>query len=473
MPDETFTLRSPMPVSAEELYAWHARPLALRRLQPPWEAARIVKQEGAFGADGFRITMRTRTVGPLSATWLAEAFDFRPGRGFQDRSLSGPFAYWNHAHEMIPDGPESSLLEDRIDYRVPLGAAGRLFGGGMLRRRLAAIFAYRHALTASDLRRHNEFRERPRLTIAITGSRGLVGAELVPFLTTGGHRVIRLVTGSANRPYDDGTSWVPWKSEAPLPAGTFDGVDAVIHLAGDNVAEGRWSDAKKRKILDSRTIPTRLVAEAIAAAPADRRPKVFLCASAVGAYGSRGDEELTEDSPTGTGFFPEVARAWEEACEPARAAGVRVASLRIGVVLSPRGGALGKQLLPFKMGAGAVLGSGEQWVPWVTVGDTVGAIHHCLMSERVRGPVNVVGPNPATSREFTKTLGRVLRRPAFMWLPRPMLRAMFGEIADEALLASMRARPAKLLASGFRFDHPGLESALRSLLGAGPPRPES
>lgn len=465
MPNETFTLRSAMPVSAEELYAWHARPLAFQRLQPPWEAARVVRQEGEFGADGFRLTMRAKTLGPLKSTWVAETFDFRPGRGFQDRCLEGPFSYWNHAHEMIPDGPESSFLEDRIEYRVPLGAAGRLFGGRMVRARLSATFAYRHFLTASDLRRHNQFRERPRLTVTVTGSRGLVGSELVPFLTTGGHQVIRLVTGRASAAYDDGTTWVPWKPDAPLPAGTFDGVDAVIHLAGDNVAEGRWSDAKKRKILESRTVPTRRVAEAIAAPPPERRPKVFLCASAVGFYGNRGAEELTEDSPAGAGFFPEVVREWEAACEPAREAGVRVANLRIGVVLSPRGGALGKQLLPFKAGAGAVLGGGRQWLPWITVGDTVGAIHHGLMSEDVRGPVNLVGPHPSTNREFTKALGRVLRRPAFLWLPRPALRAMLGEVADEALLASMKVIPAKLLASGFHFDHADLESALRFLLG--------
>jgi uncharacterized protein (TIGR01777 family) len=453
-----------MPVSAEELYAWHARPLAFQRLQSPWEAARLVKQEGEFGTDGFRLTMRAKTVGPLRATWVADAYDFRPGRGFQDRCLKGPFAYWNHAHEMIPDGPGSSFLEDRIEYRVPLGAVGRLFGR-TVRKRLAAIFAYRHFLTASDLRRHNEFRDRPRLTVAVTGSRGLVGSELVPLLTTGGHRVIRLVTGRASAPYDDGTAWIAWKPEAPLPPGAFDGVDAVIHLAGDNVAEGRWSDAKKRRILESRTLPTRFVAEAIAATTPDRRPKVFLCASAVGFYGSRGGEELTEDSPAGTGFFPDVVREWEAACEPAREAGVRVANLRIGVVLSPRGGALGKQLLPFKAGAGAVLGGGRQWLPWITVGDTVGAIHHALMSEEVRGPVNLVGPRPATNRDFTKTLGRVLRRPALLWLPRPVLRAMFGELTDEGLLASIRALPAKLLAAGFRFDHGDLETALRFLLG--------
>ncbi len=425
-----------------------------------------MKQEGTFGTDGFRLTMRAKTVGPLKSTWIAEAFDFQPGRKFQDRALKSPLAYWNHTHNFIPDTETTSFLEDHIEYGAPLGMLGRFFGAGMVKRRLATIFAYRHALTASDLKRHTRFKDKPRMTIAVTGSRGLVGAELVPFLTTGGHTVIRLVTGNATSPYDDGTRWVPWKPETPLDPSTFEDVDAVIHLAGDNVAEGRWNAAKKRKILDSRTIPTQHIAEAIASLPMERRPKVFLCASAVGFYGDRGEVELTEESPGGSGgFFPEIARVWEDACAPARDAGVRTVNLRIGVVLSPRGGALGKQLLAFKMGAGAVLGSGKQWVPWITNGDTVGAIHHALMTNDLNGPVNLVGPNPVRNREFTKTLGRVLHRPAFFWLPRFALRTMFGEITDNALLASMNAKPTKLLASDFAFDHPDLEGALRFLLG--------
>jgi uncharacterized protein (TIGR01777 family) len=465
MPNETFTLRSPMPVSADELYAWHARPLAFQRLQPPWERTTVLKQEGRFGTDGFFITLRTNTVGPLRGTWRAEAFDFQPGRRFQDRQLKGPFAFWNHTHLMIPEGADASTLEDLIEYRVPFGLPGRLFAGGPVRRRLATVFAYRHFLTASDLYRHKRFRDKPRLTIAVTGSRGAIGSELVPFLTTGGHRVVRLVTGNAPPPYDDGTKWVAWNPAAPLDPSALEGVDAVVHLAGDNVAEGRWSAAKKGRILDSRTVPTRHIADAIAAVPQEQRPKVFVCASAVGFYGSRGEEELTEDAPTGTGFFPEVVRAWEAACAPARDAGARTVNLRIGVALSLSGGALAKQLFAFKAGAGAVLGSGTQWVPWITTNDIVGAIHHALYTDGLTGPVNAVSPHPVTNRTFTKTLGGVLRRPAFFWLPRPALRALFGEIADEALLASMKARPTKLATNGFTFDHAELEPALRFLLG--------
>jgi hypothetical protein len=462
MPDSVFTFRSRVPAPAEAVYAWHSRPLAFQRLQPPWETATVEHEEGAFGTDGFRVRIRTGLIGPLGATWLAEAFDYAPGVRFRDRQLKGPFARWTHTHSFVPDGPTASFLEERIEYAVPLGALGRLFGGRMVRRRLEAMFAYRHALTASDLTRHAAFAHLPRKTVVVTGSRGLVGSELVPFLTTGGHRVIRLVTGPERPSFDDGTEWVTWNPNAPPPPNVLARADALVHLAGENVAQGRWSAAKKARIVNSRTGPTRLLAEAVAA---QKRPFAFVCASAVGVYGSRGDEELTEAATGGTEFFSEVGRAWEAACAPARDAGARVVNARVGVVLSPKGGALGKQLLPFKLGAGAVLGSGKQWVPWVTIGDTVGALHHALMSAAVRGPVNVVAPRPVTNRAFAKALGRVLRRPAFFWLPRAALRVLFGEVADAALLASMRAVPAALTADGFAFDHPDLEPALRFLLG--------
>ncbi|MFM8274339.1 MAG: SRPBCC family protein, partial [Gemmata sp.] len=194
MHNSTFTMRTPVPASAEELYAWHARPLAFRRLTPPWEATAVVKQEGAFGTDGFRATVRTNIVGPLNGTWVAEVYDFQRGRRFQDRQLSGPFAHFNHLHEFVPDGDNRSVLVDHIEYRVPFGIPGRVLGSGLVQRRLAAVFGYRHFVTASDLGRHAKFSEKPRLTVAVTGSRGLIGSELVPFLTTGGHKVTRLLT---------------------------------------------------------------------------------------------------------------------------------------------------------------------------------------------------------------------------------------------------------------------------------------
>ncbi|MFO0800360.1 MAG: TIGR01777 family oxidoreductase [Gemmataceae bacterium] len=464
MNNSTFRRRSPMPASADDLYAWHARPGAFARLTPPWETADVVGVEGAFGTPGYRVTVRTRLVGPVGGTMVAGHPAFIPGREFRDVQITGPFARWEHTHRFLPDGPDSSNLEDDIEYRLPLGSVGKLFGGGMVERRLGAMFSYRHAVTASDLRRHGAFRDRPRLRVAVTGSRGLLGTELTHFLTTGGHRVVRLVRGEIPKPaFDDGTESVSWNPTAAPPPELLAGCDAVIHLAGENLADGRWTDRKRRAIRDSRVTPTRLLAEAVAMM--SNGPRVFLSGSAVGVYGDRGDEVLTEVSAPGSGFLADVGREWEAAATPAADAGARVAFLRTGIVLTPRGGALAKQLPASRAGAGAVLGDGRAWFPWVTSGDWVGAVHHVLMTDALRGPVNVCAPNPVTNREFTKTLARVLRRPALLRLPRAALRVMFGAMADEALLTSLRAVPRVLEASGFAFDHPDAEAALRFVLG--------
>lgn len=298
------------------------------------------------------------------------------------------------------------------------------------------------------------------LTIAVTGSRGLIGSALVALLAADGHRAVRLVTGMATPPPGDGTPWVPWEPMSPVDPAVFAGADAVVHLAGENLADGRWTAAKKARIRDSRVTPTRHVAAAAAAGGV----KVFVSGSAVGIYGDRGDEELTEDSPPGTGFLADVCREWEAAAEPAVAAGRRVVWLRTGMVLSVAGGALAKQLPAFRFGGGAVLGSGRQWVSWVGIGDVARAIRHALTADVVSGPVNVVSPDPVTNREFARALGRVLRRPVLLTLPRFMLRAAFGEVADAALLASQRAVPRKLSAAGFAFERSELEEELRHLL---------
>jgi uncharacterized protein (TIGR01777 family) len=464
---ERFELRSPLPATAEDVYAWHARPAAFLRLQPPWEQIDVQSQTGSFAAGELDVRFRAKCVGPTRHQWHVQFFDFEPGRGFKYRQVRGPFAEWVHTHRFIPDGA-NSFIENIAEYRLPFGPVGHAFGAGPADDRLRAMFDYRHALLASDLRRHELYRDRPRMKIAITGSRGLIGSELALFLATGGHHVRRLVsgTGPVKKPdFEDGTEYVSWNPQAPVDPALLDGFDALIHLAADGISIGRWTNEKRTRILESRTIPTRHLAEALAKLPSERRPKSFLSASAVGIYGDRGDEILTEESSEGSGFLADVCKEWEAATEPAEAAGVRVVKLRIGAVLTPKDGALGKQLFAFKAGLGAVLGSGKQWMPWITVHDVVGAIHHGLMSERLAGPVNLMAPEPVRNREFTKTLGRVLWRPAFNWLPRPALKLMFGDIADAALLASMRGVPNKLVADGFTFDNTPLEAGLRFLLG--------
>lgn len=467
-PDMTVTTslwRSPMPVSAEELSDWHDRPGALQRLLPPWERVQILNIQGRLSTGQQRVVFRLVLGGIVPIRWEAEASNYQRGQGFVDVQLRGPFAEWRHVHRFIPQDEERALLQDEVSFRLPGGFLVRGLANRTVRKRLDRIFRYRHQVTASDLHRHRKYRHLPRQRIAITGSRGLIGSALVPFLTAGGHEVIRLLSRPATPAYDDGTLWHVWPAEEPAPNAQLTQVDAVIHLAGENIAIGRWNAQKKQRIRESRVGPTRRLAEVLAALPSGQRPHTLLCASAVGFYGHRGEEELLEDSPAGEGFFPEVCQQWEAATEPARQAGIRTVHLRFGAVLSPRGGALAKQLPAFRWGLGAVLGSGQQWFSWISIEDAIAAIYHCLMEPSIQGPVNIVAPEPVPQRTFTKTLGRVLRRPACAWLPAPVVRCLFGELADHALLVSTRARPGKLLATGFTFDYPDLESALRFLLG--------
>ncbi|OFV87535.1 MAG: TIGR01777 family protein [Acidobacteria bacterium RBG_16_70_10] len=296
------------------------------------------------------------------------------------------------------------------------------------------------------------------MRISVTGSSGLIGSALVPFLTAEGHevgRVVRSTTAAGAWRWDPGAGHVD--------AGAVNGKDAVVHLAGETIAAGRWSAARKARIRDSRVRGTRVVAQAVARA--DPRPKALLCASAMGFYGDRGDERLTEASAPGRGFLCEVSREWEEACAPARDQGVRVVNLRFGIVLSPAGGALAKMLLPFRLGAGGVVGSGKQWWSWVALDDAVGAIQHALVTAGLSGPLNVAAPNPVTNAEFTRTLGRVLARPTLFPVPVFAARLAFGEMADALLLASARVVPERLQQTGYVFRHPELEGALRHLLG--------
>ena len=294
--------------------------------------------------------------------------------------------------------------------------------------------------------------------IAVTGASGLVGSELIPLLTAGGHQVTRIVRGDAG---DDEVRWDP--AAESFDASPLKGVDAVVHLAGENVGGGRWTGAMKQRIRDSRVGGTRVLCEGLARMQSP--PKVLVAASAIGFYGNRGDEWVDESSTAGGGFLSEVCQEWEAAMQPAKDAGIRVVQLRIGVVLSPSGGGLSKMLTPFKLCAGGVIGNGRQYWSWISIDDAAGAIHHALMTESLSGPVNAVAPNPATNREFTKTLGRVLRRPTIFPMPAFMAKLMLGEMAEDLLLSSTRVEPKKLQDTGYEFRQPTLEKSLRHVLG--------
>jgi len=291
--------------------------------------------------------------------------------------------------------------------------------------------------------------------ILVSGVSGPIGAALLPSLTTHGYEVTRLIRGATTG--EDQIAWSPANAIAPESASGF---DAVIHLAGESIV-GRWTNEKKIKIRDSRVVGTHNLAQALA--QANHKPQVFICSSAIGYYGDRGDEVLTEQSTPGIGFLPEVCREWEAATQTAADAGIRTVQMRTGVVLSPKGGALGKMLTPFKMGVGGRIGDGRQWMSWIDVQDMVSAIHHILKAD-LRGPVNMVAPKPVTNAEFTRTLASVLSRPAIFPMPAFAVKLAFGEMGETVLLGSQRVEPAQLLASGYPFHFSDLRASLENLL---------
>jgi uncharacterized protein len=296
------------------------------------------------------------------------------------------------------------------------------------------------------------------MRVLISGASGPIGGVVLRALKARGCTVTRLVRGGAS-----GSDQISWNPTQPLSPDSVSGFDAVIHLAGESIV-GRWTNAKKQRILDSRKQGTAHLAEAVAKTA--QRPRVFVSASAVGYYGDRGEEILREGSASGSGFLAEVCRQWEAAVQPVTAAGIRTAQMRLGVVMSAEGGALQKMLLPFQLGLGGRLGDGRQWWSWVSADDVAGAILHVMDHEELQGPVNTVSPNPVTNVEFTKTLAAVLRRPAIFPMPELAVRLVCGEMGEELFLASQRVQPTRLSTSGYQFKHPELRKALEDILTA-------
>ena len=424
----------------EEVYAWHERPGALPRLLPPWQPLRVV-QEASSLSDGRAVLSL-----PGGIKWVACHRECEPPGRFVDELSSLPLR-WRHEHRFEAVGDGRTRVIDEVTTRVPAAL-------------LRSTFAYRHRQLAADLASHAGARRLNAnpLTIAVTGSSGLIGSALVAFLSTGGHRVVRLVRHETSDP--DSRTWSP---EDPDPK-LLEGIDALVHLAGEPIA-GRFSEAHKRDVYDSRFGPTRRLAQLVAAT--DGATKVMVTASAIGVYGfDRGDEILDERAQRGAGFLADVVAGWESATAPASEAGMRVAMVRTGIVQSPRGGAL-RLLLPlYRAGLGGPLGDGSAWMSWIGLDDLLDVYLRALVDDRFSGPINAVAPNPVRGDEYARTLGRTLRRPAWLRVPSFGPRLLLGaEGAREVALASQRVVPDRLLGLGHRFRHPHLAGALAHQLG--------
>jgi uncharacterized protein len=446
---QEIVFRRRMSASAERAFAWHMRPGAFERLTPPWEKAKVLTRHPRI-EEGSRVMIQTS-----AGRWLAEHRHVEPPQRFDDVQITGPFKSWHHEHHFESAGADF-WMEDRIRYELPAGVFGSLVAGSYVRGELERLFRYRHEVLAIELARP----EVKPLKILVSGASGLVGHALCSSLSTAGHQVVRLVRRHAQ----DEEASIQWNPETQeLDAATIEHFDAVIHLSGETVAQ-RWSAETKKRIRDSRIASTTFLSRVLS--KLQHRPQVFLCASAIGFYGERGEDVLTESSEPGAGFLPETAQAWEAACRPAAEAGIRVAHLRFGVILSPAGGALKKMLLPYKAGLGGPLGDGQAWMSWVSIEDVVGAVHHALQNSAIQGPVNVTAPEPVRNEIFSRTLAAVLHRPAVARVPRMALAAIYGaDMVDATLLASTRAIPNKLIDTGYRFLFPTLNPALRHVLG--------
>ncbi|MGO8891721.1 MAG: TIGR01777 family oxidoreductase [Streptosporangiaceae bacterium] len=405
------TYSSVVDASVDEVFAWHARPGAITRLAPPWQPVRVIHE--------------SLESLPLSAVLP-----------------------WRHTHEFSPVGEQATLVTDVVDTPLPARA-------------LRSMFVYRHRQLAGDLAALARARMicPDMLTIAVTGSGGLIGTALTALLSTSGHRIIRLVR---RPPQHAGERY--WRPEDPSPD-LLNGVDAVIHLAGASIG-GRFTPERKNEIRESRILPTRLLAE-LAAAAAPQGLRAFVSASAIGLYGpDRGEEILTEASPRGEGFLADVVADWEDATTPAAAAGIRTVRVRTGIVQTPRGGML-RLLSPlFEAGLGGRLGSGKQWLAWIGLDDLLDIYLRAVLDPGLSGPVNAVAPEPVRNIDYTRTLAGVLRRPAVLPVPGFGPRLLLGdEGAREIAQASQYVRPERLIAAGHTFRQPELEGALRHLFG--------
>jgi len=456
-----FTYSSVMDAGLDEVFAWHTRPGALTRLTPPWQPVRVLREAtGPTGSGSLRDGQAVLGL-PAGLRWVAahQPDSYDPPNVFADSLESLPLSAvlpWRHTHQFTPAGEQATLVTDVVDTPLPA-------------RVLRSMFVYRHRQLADDLAAQARARALcpDTLTIAVTGSGGLIGTALTALLTTSGHRVIRLVR---RLPRHAGERH--WRPEDPNPE-LLDGVDAVIHLAGVSIG-GRFTPDRKREIRDSRILPTRRLAELAAAAtttgatatgaPAAR---AFITASAVGIYGpDRGDEILTEASPRGEGFLAGVVADWEDATTPAAAAGIRTVQVRTGIVQTPRGGML-RLLSPlFAAGLGGRLGSGKQWLAWIGLDDLLDIYLRAVTDAALAGPVNAVAPEPVRNLDYTRTLASVLRRPAVLPVPGFGPRLLLGgEGARELAQASQHVQPERLIEAGHQFRQPHLEGALRHLFG--------
>jgi uncharacterized protein (TIGR01777 family) len=435
-----------LPVSIEEAFVWHLRKGAFERLLPPWVSADLLFSPGSPDEEKSKVGLKLKW-GPFRCKWILEYRDYTFPREFSDVQVRGPFRHYLHRRRFLTIDPISSQLTDEITYRAPLL-------NKKIQKEFSRLFAWQHAILREDMKVISHYHRTP-LRILLSGASGFIGSNLKIFLQLAGHEVIRLVRGR-EKMGEDAIYWDP--IHGSVHKEDFEGFDVVVHLAGAGIAQGRWTKNKKERLFLSRCRDTWLLSHVLC--HLYRPPKVLFCASAIGFYGDRSDEELMEDSPQGSGFLADLCGKWEKATEVIENRGTRVIHARFGAVLGAKGGMLKKLLGPMHWGLGGRMGSGTQWISWIGLDDLLGACYHCLMKEEISGPVNFAAPSPLIQSEFIRILAKKLGRPAFCHLPGWLLKAALGEMAREMILSSQNAKPVKLLKTGYTFRYPDLKTAL-------------
>ncbi len=440
-----------------DVFKYHARLGAIERYSPPWDPIKVISRTGGIEKNA-EVVIRMK-AGPVPYRWHARHTDYEENRMFRDQQLRGPFAQWIHTHEFEPDGNNACYIRDQIEYRLLPHPLRKSLSYKLIESKLAPIFEYRHRTLKHDMRVQQQCGDRRPLTILVSGASGLIGSNLIPFLTTAGHNVLRLVRYQPFR--SDEIFWDP--VDFQIDSGRLEGIDCVIHLAGENIGEGRWTDQKKDRIMSSRLKGTRLLAETIS--KMKKPPTVFLSASAIGFYGDGGDKELTETGKAGSDFISEVCRKWEETASIAQNSGIRTAMLRIGVVLDPRGGAMHRLLPFFKLGIKTGIAPGTQYVSWIGLNDTIDAFYHVICNSHLEGPINIVSPNPVIGDTLTKELASAAGGRLGIRIPEFAIKLGLGQMGKEVLLNSVRVLPEKLANSNFDYRYDKLNQLLNHVLG--------